>query len=731
MAVFNPDVPKTQDPNYLNYSKVNEAPKADESSKYTYAGIGEGISGVVDIADTFEKGIIGDQVRDAVDTQRNQFTSALEMARNGSPASSTPVDAVGQPMSIMAGDSTGKPIPAALDQKLDSAANLPAALQGGHISKTYYDMNLAQSAKELRSQYPGYRDYIDQKFAQMTGGNPANEYVSSMIADINRNNTLAKEQIEKVSSQLRAQNADGVPGANVMLNAWEAKQVPEAKVNDFINNANSYKYQNATAKAKFESTERDKSTDTQNATKYATNVLATGMVSQFSALYKVSGMDEKDTLQNIALKLDSGELRQGDEQAQVLERQLLTNRDIFKQQKWAEFNKPLNKDGDTVFTLMGADKASALIDKQAEYFDNMAKRFHDHEYGWAHLNQNWAEGALHTSLATTLMTPGIGQVAAKANNLFKLFGPNWGSALGQEIFNTKLPDEIKGWLANDKLDLQLQPYLAPNGQPTTIKQKIDDAKAKGVTQPEYFDNLLDSVNTIRNPKANDDAKEKIAYAFFSPQNRHFLADNRFKQDYVDPQTGNKVPGNYSIFTRLTNPDITKEMFRLGQNKPELWTMYKNWAEETFGNDLMRTDLKNLPEIQDAGLHVKWTDRDNVHRIDITDANGASLKGPKNTLEHRTVDNINLGLNSLGNIEAAAHGDVGTYLLHYLTQSGIDLSKNTNGIPSKIVEAILVSRKAQEKKATDAKAIEDARPKSLSDTFAPLDTKSAGGGGFLE
>src|SRR5258705_8932904 len=80
MAVFNPQIPPTQDPNYLNYSRVVEAPppKVDASLGIALNTTAQGIDSGVNVLDTSIKKGIQDKAYAAIDPIRDKYTAGLE-----------------------------------------------------------------------------------------------------------------------------------------------------------------------------------------------------------------------------------------------------------------------------------------------------------------------------------------------------------------------------------------------------------------------------------------------------------------------------------------------------------------------------------------------------------------------------------------------------------------------------------------------------------------------------
>src|SRR5882757_2929804 len=189
MAEFNPQV-QPLDTRFKDWSSVTPAPNlvADTSTGGMLETIGKGIGGAFKIADDFMQQKVKNEATEGVDAIRDITTRTLEVATQ-------PQSVVPQP--AQTGDGTKVADPSLLDT--NASADVPAAIDGGlkrvetltnarmatsGRNDTLYVQQLNSLAKNLRAQYPGYRPYIDEQISSMTGMNPANAYVNSMLADL-------------------------------------------------------------------------------------------------------------------------------------------------------------------------------------------------------------------------------------------------------------------------------------------------------------------------------------------------------------------------------------------------------------------------------------------------------------------------------------------------------------------------------------------------------------------
>src|SRR5574337_583217 len=163
MPTFNPQVPQANPEEFLRYSQGTHTIPVDKSTGILLDTAGNAISGVASLADQIVKQTISSDIQKGVDQQQSQFTGQLENT-----AKSMGISTGNQGMDILP---TG-----------DQTQNIRA---GNKINDTLYSANITSIAKQLRAQYPGYRDYIDTEISKVSGMPVANAYYKNLMQDIN------------------------------------------------------------------------------------------------------------------------------------------------------------------------------------------------------------------------------------------------------------------------------------------------------------------------------------------------------------------------------------------------------------------------------------------------------------------------------------------------------------------------------------------------------------------
>jgi hypothetical protein len=237
MADFYKTTP-TNDPNWLGQSKEPDRVRPNTSMGELFEGIGnigskaiqatdslikEGIKRdahelidpiqaqhgsamspeeVVPIAGTGAKGRVRAlQMRDGALTQDDDTSSALGYGPEDAKRDFDRVDSI-----FPVNDK--RPLPPQAEKEISQLERFQKAYYAGKMSDSYYNSQLVSVAKQLRAQYPGYRDEVDTAISQITGVQPANALRSSLQRDIQAN--LAAQMAGATSDQKFIEKHRGV-----------------------------------------------------------------------------------------------------------------------------------------------------------------------------------------------------------------------------------------------------------------------------------------------------------------------------------------------------------------------------------------------------------------------------------------------------------------------------------------------------------------------------------------
>lgn len=721
MSPFNPDVPKESAPNFIGWSKTIETPQPDKSGEYLYSGLGQDIDQSTQGVDTYIKKNLDAQVHEQVDPERDSFTRALDATKGalgqtvrqkGNPAGYSPqANADDGLLSYAAADDVAKPStpPPALDQSLNTVDSLQQGLAAKKISETYYYGQLSSIAKNLRSQYPGYRDYIDNKISQVTGVDPANAYIKSIISDIDFAASQSQAIKEKYSTQLRELNMKGVPGANMYLDNWTAGKISTDAVNSFVNSSMSGEWQHKQNMQSLEETSKGIETDKLAAAPVLDQLVDRRMNQAFQGTFTAGGqLSLKDTTDYIQ-KVVSGTVQPDEQKIQGIVQSLRSQKVLLQQQLVQEANAHESGKKSLSDRIGGPDATNQRINARLTQFDSVIDTLASGNYPLALTTVNNISAANNSTLGEIYKDPDLKRYYTMTEAIKKL-PEKWQQQFFLENgIGSDVQPKLKALFTNKAAEIVTQPDFKTTGRITTMDQGLADLKKRGVTDPQFMESYLNLTKMLGKSDTPTEVKTNLAKAMFDPKNAQFLSGKNFQMDYTDPQTGKFVPGKYSVFTRMTSPDITHSVMQL--KDPNVIQNYRNWTEESFGVHLFGNELNDLKDIQDTPwLHLNWDNE--KHQFSITTDKGAPEKSFQQTMVSKSINRLNVGLQGLSNVEKATKGDVNSYLLNVLQNFGVDLSKNTNGIPEKMTQAIVNSR--------GPKKVEDTFEKKNSDRVLPGD-----------
>ena len=688
MAVFNPNVPDTQDPNYLNYFKPISDIPADKSVGIALEGAGKGLEVAVSATDNLIKKSIDDKIYAQTDKLRDEYTANLEAVRNiqsnSITADSTTPDLLGPTQEV-------KP-PLNLESSLQNVNNLVAAKANGKINDTYYTQQLTSMVKGIRAEHPGYREYIDQKVSQVTGMNPANAYYKNLMEDVNRGLTQAGDERKQMQTLIR-QNME-LPNMPMIARLYDSNKLNKYDVMEYVN-----KYQSMMYGYKMMQTQREAAKGTReelaaNASRDFT-IEANGYVqNSLETLQLGTGTQSIEGARKFLDEMAQDPSKADPRQIQSVVTALRSKRDELAMFLKKRSNQLDNTGQSYASRMGGGDKVDEAIKSSLSTLDGYIDSINNKNFGVGTSLQRHVQAINDRTQVDLLENKEAGPFLQKVQALNSI-APQYSELFMKSGLMANIDKKLGAWLQEKRVDAATQPDFLSKGKVTTLKQHLDNTDAKNIgSNTRAYNNLFDIPKTIADPNAPDAVKKNIAMYAFSPENYGIL--DRIKMDYYDPVTKNFVPGKYSIFTRMSSPDITENMWKLRQTDPEgakLWAWYGQWSENEFGK-LFRNDISTLNDSKDYRVKFYWDSDnkrlgvvdDNGHPITRLGGTGLAATGSQNTVLN-AVNRINSGLTNLRNIQEREGGDVSVYLLQQLQILGMD-----KDIAKDINQAIISSNK---------------------------------------
>lgn len=704
MVVFNPGISDTQDPNWTNVSKPISDIQADKSKAIAISGAADVLDSSVKVADTLTKEAIKTDTDTGVDKLRDAQTQALQATRNIQ---------IGQQTGTLLPKTDQPAPPASLQNGLDRVQQIGTALaqNGGKINDTLYTGALNSLAKQLRAQYPGYRDYVDEQIKSVSGVDPANAFMKNLMEDINRNADKNKTEINQRHEMLNElikqgyHDGSGVD-ASMVKKAFDAGVISGDGVDKWVNTTKKVDYdfkQKAAARADRQLGDEDTAKTTfKDLTSHNGQVID----QNWQTMTIGKGTDTPAGLSKF-LYDNAGNQNKKDENSQAIGEQMVQMRRQTFNTLWVD----ANKGGDnSMMAKSGGDpeKVKANINASLATFDLAIQDVFKGEWGsaYSHMNTNKAIN----SDSTNLLYNASDEETRKYNRMvgaINTISPQASGEFFQRIVTGTVPEGEKALLKNMKMELITQPD-ASQGKLTSVQEGINEMKKKGATSPKTYSDFIDTVNTIADPKWGLEHRLNVARSFFDPvKNAGLLSDENFKKDYTD-KNGRQIPGKYSVFSRMSSPEVAAGIAELSKTDPSIGRQYRTMMSSEFGEQLFNREIKDLgQENQQAtpsgAYKIKYTDDGkNVPYFQVTDMQGIPLTNQEAILTMAptgALNRLNGGIAGMYNVyKATGSGDAGHDILENMAQHGYTdvqgqkgWTGNAGDIPRMIWQSIISSQ----------------------------------------
>ncbi len=683
MAPFNPQIPNVSDPSYLGYSQSITQPEGDKTAGVVGKGMGDLLNsvantfqGAVKAVDNTVKSVIDDQVYKAVDAERNQFAGALETMVPGGPLDITRT----------AQNRFGEGVPPGLEGMEGDVEGLQAGLDQGKISRTDYIGKLRSMAKQLRSQYPGYREYIDERISRTVGFDPANKYLDSLISDINRSASGSKSEFNKIYA-LAKEGLAYPNGDKIMQGVLDGK----ITWNQVIEHQAPYRqeqYKTEQVKSRLGLTKELTSHNHQEAQSTAAQQANGAMHTLFERL-RLEAPDGQalpntpQDLSNYLTAVQAGTVPRPTSQQAIKIGMFIQ---AFETQAKAElnkfFNEPLSADkNDTWIRRMGPEglkHRDDIIARTTAQFSQLRDAYSKGHMDVVAANEAITKAVYSDGEQQFLTQEDAASMMVKLN-IFKTRAPDSAFEFIRQQIGLGMGDKLKTYAAKLKIDA-INPHSSGNPAHTSLKEivtKMESVPNNKYT-PEDFKNVTDLTKFIADPKADVVTKREVSYKAFGPRNNGYL--DKFITDGPNSK-GVWQEGKFRVFADMTDPGITKSVKDLGKFDPVVPRLYVNWTQENF-RSLFSNELQDLNTIQkdprvkllfDAD-NSKWTLQ--VQPQPLRDSAGGVRQGagPADTRrieQYQTaITNLNSGLQNMKVVnDTFKLGDTNAWLIREMTNGG--------------------------------------------------------------
>lgn len=743
MAKFNPDVPQPNAPTYFSLSQPISEMRGDMSTGVALSGAGDILKSSLSAADTVVKSVIDQKIHEGADLNRNAYTGALEQAV-GIPLDQrlgTTPDQVVPPTQVadntLIPGSVAKPVPASLEQAVGQPLQLTGqmALSGSKGALgLYYNSNLALMAKDLRGQFPGYRDYIDRKIEQVTGENPANAYYKNLQAIISDAITHNKTDTTKGLDLLAHPEVQNMPGLdqariNIMtgntggLNPYVYAQMVTSKHRGIIADNNLRISQR-------EQEKYDRDLQAENTAKDVTDHAYAKINQRFFTLY---GDDKLNYQQfdSLVSKLASGEITATPDDiiriqqaAHYFESSLYTDimKDITTRADGASFSQA------AILNRHTAGRAEQTVKDALAGVRLLISQVDSKEFGLAtqtgrHLQilTDKAKQNLLTSTNQSVRDYVMTVIGLKAYG-----GDNAVSIMTKDAVAQNLPADLRAVTAGQKMQIGV------GNVSTNLTKAIQDLKKAGVgvgdgpvkqQERTSYEVLTNIVKVLPDPTISNEIKANIVSGAYGPGNERLI--HEFKEDTVD-SLGRHVKGQQALFIRMTAQEQTDAIWKLKDDPraADSWNQYKLWSQRTFAQ-LFARDMRTINNLG-SSPHIHFAYNADAARDKLSytidpeyfskNARDTSYQRQYIAYLDRKIKYINSGLNSMAGIAAKEGTDVNAQLINLMSAEGMRPDR-ISGM-GKIMGAVINS--APKPSEGEQKGIVGKALDRLKNTEAPID-----------
>jgi hypothetical protein len=688
LAIFNPAIPNVNPQEWTNVSRPISQPEADKSIGLSLSTAALGLEEGAKLADTTEKAYLKDKVETGVNKLRDDTTTVYEGIRNLQTQSVT----ADQPNQTLAA-ADAPPVPAGLQNGLAKAQAIGTAQSQnmGKLNDTFYTMNLKSLAKSLRNEYPGYKDYIDEEIHKVSGIDPANAYMKNLLEDINRNSTEARSEKDKAIALGRQwlgadQHMPGYIEA-VRQGLPGAVQNLESAVNTAA--SNKYKFDNWHQNNQM--TTGDRAEDAVQAQdQYRTEAYAAAH-RIYNGVVAIPGLTAPATISKIIADDQNGINPLSDEQKGMLLQAMRSAQQQFK----AEAINIQNGKGRYATRIQDQKTLDSITEGAGQFFTNQIDNIGNDKMGSMYANQRRVESITKGDAPLqVLSSPDLGAYAKTTAVWTQFGGPNWVNTAQAQFLTKGGAGKFTNFLEDLQKKAQTPDDLRNDG---VVKAMYDDiARVKRYASEnnekvpkKVYNNIVDNVNTIVDPKAPEDVKKEVVKYAFNPKNWKIM--DQFGTDFTDAN-GIQHKGRNSVFDTMTSQKVTDGIWNLKDNNA--WGMYKNWAEQSF-KTIMGEEIKAMNTIQaDKSMmaNISW-DADNS-RFNI------QYPKPTTTVEANyikestaSINRLNAGLYNLKTIQGHEKEDTSTYLMKTMIDFGYTPDAKVQGLPQQIIDQIKYSHRS--------------------------------------
>lgn len=689
MVDFVPNVPQSGEPNWLGWSKPISQPEPDKSKGMLFKTIGHALEGAAEVGGSVVKGLASSGAEDILNTQIESTEADTTLLKTQDP--------------------NNQSLPQDVAKAKTIAENLGSSKANGAITQTYYLGKLLQYQKDMRSQFPMYKNQIDEGIRQATGvAHTANEYYTHLLQDLNSYLTAKDERGKQALNEAFQGDTFGAPGVKQAVQAYRDNPTKDNVValENTVANIRARDYQRKQAVGDL-ALNKDVLADANEQSKLVADNIANKTVNdRLGVLFDEAGIR---TPADIMDALDP--TKHSPQEMQALYEKFGTLAPRLRAEISKKFNEPqeitIPETGRKIRTTLSAilgPEAPGVIDRAMAGVNDVGTWIKDGNWGAAKHYANM-DAAVNQAISNDLDRTDMGFGTRLAKILKDRGAPEWLNKLTE----TQLQNGLAGKVGGIINTMMLKSYIpgdvlgreAPGAKKTSFQQDVDTVvRTLGKNQP-ALKSMISDTASLDDPKMPIEQKAAKVLYYFGPQNTKVLSAWK-----PEDQAG--------AFSIMTSEPVVKAAREADRQYPGLWNEFKSTAS-TLADNAIHNQIPTLNQFQvREGWKVNYVSNPGVDGF-----HGWVVEPPRTVspvanvaarnIANQTVNRINTVVRRLVDIAKSEGRDPDAYVFQTLKNIGYENPQpgKEDTLPAAMADALRNTRAKAKQNAEEEQRRQDA------------------------
>lgn len=684
----------------------------------------------VGITDELIKKGIEKDVYDQVNQEREGYLQELQ-------AFKTKLEGSGNLKSFLDANAQAiEDLPDELQEFTETTDRLAAARQQGATPgrqrASGYATKLVQVAKNLRSKYPGYTDYVDQRMEMVSGHKPANYMMAQMLGDINDKMTGQNANIKRTLSFATSKENLGFLSltgrSDEIIQGIMAGQIQLPDIVKMIAPYAQRRTQNELLKFQREDIDNKRAltNDLQGLAVDEVDGRVSTMAGEAVDKFQVQVLGVKDPMKFVEFARAASNGQFSPQQREAVGQQLVMQLPYIRQEMLAEGKKRNPKTGRTLIQDAGGmEKFTKKVDESLQTFNAYKDAFYSGQFGTVGALSREMSAQSDMMKARLLNHPDMGPTLQILEGMRKIGGDsNIMNEFYLEMFRKGMDQKVQKFAGDYAGEFMAGTAAAKTGKHVTFNDFLTYAQKNKVATNETVSTVFEhTMARLKDSKISPDIKYNLIQSMYGDGNLNFV--EKLNKDGVDSK-GRPILGTFYTYNQMTAPEVTEMIKELDKAKPGVWNKYVNWATTTYRNLFVR-ELKDFESSYDTlkgrGITVDWIKSTGEFKpkFALTSSNESrpaeyGMRDTYSTTKDKVTSQfqkLNDGLKGLRAIAVGAGkspDEVEAFMLDTMANAGWRPSADIGGLPEKMMQKLIGAKMAEEANKTARKKIEDEQGK---------------------